>query len=116
MTGAGQGRLGAMDREPTFGLPTRATSKARSRASIDDEPLLDRRRFGTRWRAATWLIVLWTAMIAIIAFAAFTEPANGPTFALDLLVLAAIWGVGMIPLCALWVAAWLRRRRRGLAD
>ncbi len=55
-------------------------------------------------------------MIAIIAFAAFTEPANGPTLALDLLVLAAIWGVGLVPLCALWVAAWIRRRRRGDSD
>ena len=104
-----------MDREPTFGLPTRAASNARSRAAYD-EPLLDRRRFGTRYRAATWLIVLWSAMIAIIAFAAFTEPANGPTLALDMLVLAAIWGVGMIPLCALWVAAWFRRRRRAASD
>jgi hypothetical protein len=78
----------------------------------DDEPLLDRTRFGTRWRVATWLIVLWTALIAIVGFAAYTEPSNAGTLAFGWMLLAAIWVVGMVPLGLLWIVAWFRRRRR----
>ena len=97
----------------TLGLPTRTPTKPPPRVDVDDEPLLDRQRFGTRWRVATWLIVFWTAFIAVLVFGAYTDSANsGSTLLIGTMLLAAIWAVGMIPLGLLWIAAWYRRRRR----
>lgn len=104
-----------MDRPPIFGLPTRATSTT-SYDDQEEEPLLDRQRFGTPWRVPTWLILLWTAFIAVIAFGSYTEPANRPTLDFGLLLLAGIWVAGMVPLGLLWVAASYRRRTRGASD
>jgi len=83
-------------------------------ADRDDEVGLDRRSFGWRWRASTWLIVFWTALIAILGVGAATDPANsGQWLVFGWMLLAGIWAVGMVPLVILWTAAWLRRRRNG---
>lgn len=104
-----------MDRPPTFGLPTRDTTRT-SASEEQREPLLDRQPFGMSWRAPTWLILLWTAFVLVIGFGAYTDPLNGPTLGFGLLLLTGIWLAGLVPLGLLWVAAWYRRRRRGTAD